>query len=447
MAKKYDVIVVGAGVSGFLAAKVAGENGLDVALVEKNTDPTQRTRACGESLVSMAEYWFGNIVGFNTRDKRIFFSSDGFSFKYDGPYQNLYAMRIYAPNGHKVEFGNLEEQRKKGDSGRVGMCFDKGIMFKGLLEDLKACNVDIFPGVNVQNVTSTTDSVTAEGSGQSFEGRYLIAADGTNSRVARVIGMDEDRTYYCNLRALAYHMSNVDFPEPNVVISTMVYTKDGAAQCFFFPQATEGIHNVLVISVNPKLNLEMSFNSLIKESFFAPWFKNAKVLKSFSANENCYSPITTPYKDRVLIAGDVGATQELENPGAMISGWKAGQAITTAVQEENLGLEVTAIAQYTKWWQETYIDYYDQELYMKAFSMPLVLTEAEDVNYVYGLINETLPACWHPYTPGIYMGQAMAKVMPTLQKERPDILQKLQKRGLPTTEIYADITKISQPVL
>ena len=84
---------------------------------------------------------------------------------------------------------------------------------------------------------------------------------------------------------------------------------------------------------------------------------------------------------------------------------------------------------------------------MKAFSMPLVLTEAEDVNYVYGLIDETMPACWHPYTPGVYIGQAMAKVVPTIQKERPDILQKLQNRGKSTTEIYADITRISQPVL
>jgi flavin-dependent dehydrogenase len=447
MAKRYDAIVVGAGVAGFLAAKAAGENGLEVALLEKNLDPTRRTRACGESLVSMAEYWFGNIVGFNTRDKRIFFSSDGFSFKYDGPYQNLYGMRIYAPNGHKIELGDLEEQRKKGDHGRVGISFDKEIMFRCLLEEVKSCSVDVFPGINVQKVTSTADSITAEGSGQSFEGRYLIAADGTNSRVARVMGMNEGRTYYCNLHALSYHMSGVESPEPNVVVSTIVYTKEGAAQCFMFPQAAEGIHNILVISVNPKLDLETAFDYLMKEAFCAPWFKNAKKLRSFSANENCYSPIVEPYKDRVLITGDVGATQEVENPGAMVSGWKAGQAITTAVQEENLGLEVTGIAQYTNWWKEIYINYYDQELYIKAFSMPLILTAAEDVNYVYSFIKETMPACWHPYTPGVYVGQAMAKALPTIQQERPDIIQKLQRRSLPPTEIYAEVAKISKPVL
>jgi len=162
MAKRYDVIVVGAGIAGFLAAKAAGENGLEVALLERNPDPTRHTRTCGETLGSMNEYYMGNITGYNSRDKRIFFPSDGFSFKYDGPYQNLYGMRMYTPNGHKIEIGDLEEQGKKGDYGKVGISFDKDIMFRCLLEEVKACSIDVFPGINVQNVTSTADSVTAE---------------------------------------------------------------------------------------------------------------------------------------------------------------------------------------------------------------------------------------------------------------------------------------------
>ncbi len=88
MAKKYDVIVVGAGPAGFLAAKAAGENGLEVALLERKSDPKQLTRACGQTLVSMNEYYFGDLVGYNNRDKRIFFPVYSFSFKYDGPHRN-----------------------------------------------------------------------------------------------------------------------------------------------------------------------------------------------------------------------------------------------------------------------------------------------------------------------------------------------------------------------
>ena len=448
MAKKYDVIVVGAGPAGFLAAKAAGENGLEVALLEKNPDPTRHIRACGETLVSMAEYWMGNIVGLNSRDKRIFLSSDGFSFKYDGPYQNIYGMRVYSPDGHKIELGNLEEQRKKGDSGRVGLAFDKEIMFRCLLEEVKACSVDVFPGVNVEKVTSTAEGVTVEGSGRSFDGRYVIAADGTNSRVAQVMGMNEGRTYYCNLYAISYYMSGMEPPEPNVIVTTYGYLKDGPAMLFIMPRPADGEYNFMVCTIDPRVNLETAVEYFMKEAFCASWFKNAKKLRAFSANENCYSPIIEPYKDRVLVAGDAGATQELENQGAMVSGWKAGQAISTAVQEENLGLEVTGIAQYTNWWKQAYINYYDQELYLKgAFSTPYIFTAAEDVNYVYSLINETLPACWHPYTPGVFVARAIRKVIPIIQQERPDILQKLKRGGLPLTEIYGEVTKISKPVL
>jgi hypothetical protein len=182
----------------------------------------------------------------------------------------------------------------------------------------------------------------------------------------------------------------------------------------------------------------------MNEAFCAHWFKNAKTLKTLSAVCNCYTPIAEPYKDCVLLAGDVGSTQELEITGAMVSGWKAGQSVSTAIQEENLGLEVTGITQYINWWKETYINFYDHEIYMKGLARSSILGTAEATNYFFGLINETLPAVWNPYSSPT--GEVMKRIMPILQKERPDILQKMQRTALPFAEIIADITKISKPV-
>ena len=444
MAKKYDVIVVGAGPAGFLAAKAAGENGLDVALLEKRSDPTQLTRACGQAVGSMNEPYFGDIVGYNARDKRFFCPANGFSFKYDGPYQNLYCVHMYTPNGHRVAMGDLKEQKGKGDHGRVAFAFDKEILFRCLLEEVKACSVDVFPGINVQKVTPTADGVIAEGSGQSFEGRYLIAADGVNSRIAEIMGFNKDRTYYCNLYALHYYISGVELPASNVVTITHAFMKEGVATSFIFPRPTDGTHQFALITLNPRVSLEAAANHIMTKAFCAPWFKNAKTSRAFSAICNCYTPIAEPHKDRILLTGDVGSTQELELNGAMISGWKAGQAISTAVQEENLGLEVTAISQYINWWQETYINRYDHEAYMKGLARSLVYGTAETVDYFFGLINETLPASYNPYSSA--SGEVMKKIMPIIQKERPDILQKLQRSALPLTELIAEITRISKPV-
>ncbi|MEE8618828.1 MAG: NAD(P)/FAD-dependent oxidoreductase [Dehalococcoidales bacterium] len=235
MAKRYDMIVVGAGPAGFLAAKAARGNRLDVALLERKPDPTQLTRACGQSLISMNEYFFKDIVGYNARDKWLFFPVYGFSFKYDGPYQNIYSRQTYTANGHKVQAGDGKEQRKNGDHGRIGLTFDKEILFQCLLEEVKACCVDVFSGINVQNVTATADGVRVEGSGQSFDGSYVIAADGANSQVAEVTGYNKDRTYYFNLYGLSWYMPGVELPEPNTAISSYGLPQGIATMLFLVP--------------------------------------------------------------------------------------------------------------------------------------------------------------------------------------------------------------------
>ena len=446
MAKKYDVIVVGAGPAGLVAAKAAAENGFEVALLERKSDLTIMDRACVASLDSANEYLHHDLFRCNVRDKRLSFPAHGFSVKYDGPYRNAYGWEFYSPSGNRIQAGVVEEQKKKGDDGKVTAVIDKEILLRCLLEEAKACSVDVFPGINVARVTATAEGVTAEGSGQSFEGRYLIVADGANSPIAQMLGMNEGRTYFSQLRVIMYHISGVEPPEPDAVASSFCFIKSGPTMWLLFPKSPEGEYNYNIATMDARVDLEEADNYVRKESFFAPWFKNAKILRTFSANENCFTPIVEPYKGRGVIAGDVGATQELEVTGAMICGWKVGHAVSTALQEENLGLEITAIARYGKWWQEAYVNYYSPDVYMKIFALPILLGP-EETDYLFGMIKEPLPPCFNPYTLQDHLGHALGKVMPTIERERPDVSQKLQRMGLSAAEIYADITRTSKPIL
>jgi hypothetical protein len=182
----------------------------------------------------------------------------------------------------------------------------------------------------------------------------------------------------------------------------------------------------------------------MKKEFCASWFKKARKLRAFSALCNCYSPIIEPFKNNVLVAGDAGSTQELENTGAMMSGWRAGQAVSTAVSERNLGLEINSFSDYVNWWNKAYINSYNHETYMKTWALTHILNTEEEISYVFGLIKETLRPCWNPYTSPL--SQGLKKVMPTIQQERPELLQKLGTMSLPLNQIFAEVTKLSKPM-
>ena len=109
MTKRYDVIVVGAGPAGLVAAKAAGENGFGVALLERKSDSTVMDRACLQTLDSANEYMHHDLYRCNLRDKRLCFPAHGFSVKYDGPYKDICARHYYSPSGNRIRGGVYEE--------------------------------------------------------------------------------------------------------------------------------------------------------------------------------------------------------------------------------------------------------------------------------------------------------------------------------------------------
>ncbi len=96
MRKEYDLVIVGAGPAGAMAAKTAAENGLTVALLERKKEITQIRRSCAMMWLAFNEPYFGDFFGYNRRNNRLCFPTNGFSIKYSGPHKNLYAIHIYS---------------------------------------------------------------------------------------------------------------------------------------------------------------------------------------------------------------------------------------------------------------------------------------------------------------------------------------------------------------
>jgi flavin-dependent dehydrogenase len=92
MTKKYDVIIIGAGPAGLMAAKTAAENNLHVALIEKRKDITQWTRADCMMFYGLEGGFLGEDI--KVEPGKVFFPKNGFNVTYTGALYPLYNWRV-----------------------------------------------------------------------------------------------------------------------------------------------------------------------------------------------------------------------------------------------------------------------------------------------------------------------------------------------------------------
>ena len=234
MKKTYDVIIVGAGPGGLMAAKVAGENGLKVALLDRKEKIVEIGRCCATMFAVESDYYFGERMYFNEKNGRFVFPVTGFSLKYDGPYHNFYGWHVYTSDAkHYIKLGDYDENVKKGDQGRLSVTYSKSHLLKSLLNDAKESGVDVFPETNVVDVRckgKINEVVTSEGN--VFEGVFTIAADGINSRLAKILNLNRERRFYGTMQGVSYYMSGLDLPHPEVLVMGM--TAQRIYHTFFF---------------------------------------------------------------------------------------------------------------------------------------------------------------------------------------------------------------------
>lgn len=428
MKSAYDLVVIGAGPAGLTAAKFAAENGLSIALLERKDTIHEVLRMCGMMLVTLSGSYMGERLIYNEELKRISFPHHGFSVKYEGPTKDFYAWEIYSPGGEKITFGDYATNVKKGKAGRATAVYDKSAFLRGLAEECRHLGVNIYTGANVVDVRKSGDMVnvlTAEGI--KVKAPFVIAADGRISRTARILGMNKNRRFFGTVASWAYEMTNLDLPSPYALIQPLVQGGDPPMLGFIIPRAWkhngEDLWLVMVSDTNPSNDHEALCEYFIQNSRFASWFKRAKRIRKLGVCGNMYGPIVHPCKDNVIFAGDAGWCQEAEMSGAVMCGWKAGTTVSFALQEGLLNEDGTQ--PYLEWWKKYHLDTLDYTVFLKNLAMPILCTDRE-IDYIFSKIKDTLPTLLDPYEVPRHMGSAIARVIPEIQAERPDLLKKLE---------------------
>ncbi|MBE9541497.1 MAG: hypothetical protein IMF01_04190, partial [Proteobacteria bacterium] len=140
----------------------------------------------------------------------------------------------------------------------------------------------VFPATNVINLEKHKDCIEVlSQEGRSFNAPFVIAADGVNSRIARVLGLNEKRTFYGTLVCINFYLSGVNFPHPEI----LAFVKGVDPKCnisyshFMLPSVYEGGDYVLDIGgiLDTRINYLERMNYFIYDSPFSHWFVNPKI--------------------------------------------------------------------------------------------------------------------------------------------------------------------------
>jgi len=450
----YDLVIVGGGPAGSMAAATAGEVGLKTALIERKTHPAKIYRICSTMFAIESDWYFGDRMYFNQDAKKFVFPENALTIDYDGPYAPFYIWRHLAPDGQStVDQGDYEKQKALGpEKGRLSLCYSKGHLINSLVEKAKRNRIEIHTGLNVINARKEGDQVvvkTAEG--KTFRAPFVIAADGVNSRLAKNLGLNSERKFFGTLACVGLFLRGCLIPQDQFVWAMYYgFQQNTPFVLTFLPSVFYDEHDpkghqfIIGGLLDKRVDYMAEIDYLMKKSPFSKFFeKKVEICYRLACVENVWSPARSPYRNNVLFVGDTVWTQEAEVTGSMLAGNKAVHAIATAYRDKKLNRE--GVQSYLTWWKRSYPGFMDYRHYMQGFAS-LILLEKEDFIYMFRKIDEPLPHSLDPFKFNEYMARALMKKMDEITKENPAFLRKImQVSSMPIEDVCLPIARQGYP--
>ena len=167
--ENFDVVVIGAGLAGLQVARLVGEAGFRVLLVDRKASLDQSVHTTGIFVRRTLE---------------------DFSFPQHCLGPPVRDVTLYSPSRRSIEFASPHDEFRVG---RMGMLYQR------FLDSAVQAGVEWMPGAQFAELTRLRDSnivkLDSHGSSRWVRTRYLVGADGARSRVAGALGLDENREW------------------------------------------------------------------------------------------------------------------------------------------------------------------------------------------------------------------------------------------------------------
>jgi hypothetical protein len=421
----YDLVIVGAGPGGLMAARTAARDGLKVLLVERRKQISNVRRYCSQ-MIRVGTGGFSSrkiptdmvirsiYTSFDIDDKacllRLKNLDDDVTITYKGmlaPYCNE---TWVSPSGSHFS-------TEATDDHIYGFQIDKGALLAGLAEDCRQSGCAVRCATTCREIEESTKHVTltlkgSQGTEIITSGRVILA-DGAFSSLVERMGFNRNRAAGGpRLKFLTFILDRVESPfSPDHYMQL-------CAPSLFPGQINLGLwtnrsfHLGIAAALFTHADLAGVLDRILKDSPFAPWFKSSKVIDRLGCTMSLRPAIWEPARGSVICCGDSAAFAETAIKGALGCGYKAARASKAALEGGD------GNRQYNAFWQQAFYFHSRQYLSFSKETYPVarVLSDAE-VDLLYRWIHDH-NLCGLP-------GDLLSDNLGLLRAELPSIAEKI----------------------
>jgi len=329
MKSNYDILVVGGGPAGALAAKTAAEAGNSVCIIEKRPaigTPVRCAEGIGKEL----------LKEFVRPDPR-WISAD------------IERARLIAPNGTTI---SLDQDRAGNE---VGYVLDRKVFDRELVWQAAEAGADVVVRTRatapiLENGAVKGAKVLSAGTPADIRAEVVIAADGTEAQFARRAGLDTTVPLREMMSCAQYLMTDIDIDAG----STDFYLGNEVAPegyLWVFPKGDRTAN--VGIGITGRKSRDGSRAKDYLDRFVAKNFPDGKTIEMIAGGAPVCRPLTCTVGDGLLVAGDAARVVDPITGGgignAMYTGRLAAQVASRCIEAGNCSKE--ALMPYDTEWR------------------------------------------------------------------------------------------------
>ncbi|MBE6072453.1 MAG: NAD(P)/FAD-dependent oxidoreductase [Clostridium butyricum] len=378
MEKMIDLLVVGAGPAGLMAAKRAAELGLQVMVIEMKKDIGFVKRACSAQFVT-DELYENETIKFE--ENKIVFTKNGFSVDYTGPLLNITDNYHHSPGGHIVHFAHKDHRP-------FSVKFDKQHLVQDLYKACKDLGVELRENTiaikGKDMGTHVSVDVKCNKIPSNIIAKKLIIAEGVNAKLTGVFGLNKERHFYGMPVVVSYTMANTTGFAPNSW--NQFYGKE--LHPFAEVLVESSLDNTVEITITGTKDFKPDaiMEKIINDSPLSHHFTNAHIVEKRGCAVKSFDSLRKPYLGNVVSIGDSAAHIEVITQGAIMCGYHAANAVKDEIEGKN-GFE-----EYTKWWNEAFdFNHTNPSEFVSLYGkLSMMKYSNEELDYLFSLVEDDL---------------------------------------------------------